>query len=293
MNKKVKTGLWAAVYLLLIIGVILAASAWHAWTGGETDGESIAENTEDTTISEESVMEEDPLEKEIDFDSLQKENADIYAYIEIPEAGVSVPIVNYEVSTAQSAEDTAAQEDVTQSAEEAAAQEDVTESTEEAAAQEEAVQTASEEAAADAKQKGVVYTENYNALTFEDQNTVIKGSSEDEDALFGGLLNYEDTTFFRVNPYVYIYLPGETRVYEIFAAVLFDEREIMTSYDFTDPLGEQAFIMDIFSMAGEHNHFWQECAVAAEDQLLTLSTPSTENLNSNWIVVAVLRDIEY
>ena len=101
--------------------------------------------------------EEKKIDIPVDFDSLQKENPDIYAWITIPDTVIDYPIV-------QSSEDNAYY--LNHSAEK--------------------TDSAS----------GAIYSENYNKKNFDDPITLLYGHNMKDGSMFAGLHKYEEDTYF-------------------------------------------------------------------------------------------------
>ena len=101
--------------------------------------------------------EEKKIDIPVDFDSLQKENPDIYAWITIPDTVIDYPIV-------QSSEDNAYY--LNHSAEK--------------------TDSAS----------GAIYSENYNKKNFDDPITLLYGHNMKDGSMFAGLHKYEEDTYY-------------------------------------------------------------------------------------------------
>ena len=98
----------------------------------------------------------EPVEIPIDFPSLQAQNPDVYAWIQVPGTEVDYPIL-------QSPDDNGYYLDHDINKSEAAA--------------------------------GAIFTENYNTKTFEDPNTVIYGHDMKNGSMFGTLREFQNQCF--------------------------------------------------------------------------------------------------
>lgn len=149
--------------------------------------EDVYEETREAVKEEQPVQQEEEPETEIpiDFESLWGMNLDIYAWIEIPGTKVDYPIL-------QSATDDSYYLNHNIDGSEG--------------------------------YPGSIYTESYNGKTFEDFNTVIYGHNMKDDTMFGDLHKYEDSAFMKENSQVIIYTPEKILTYQIFAAVVYDDR---------------------------------------------------------------------
>lgn len=194
------------------------------------------------------TQQEDPAHNQVDFDELQKINPDVYAWIQIPGTNINYPILQ-----------------------------SVTE-----------VDDYYLNTTIDGKDgyPGSIYTEKYNSTSFTDPVTVVYGHNMKEGTMFAELHKYTDKAFFDSNPYIYIYLPDKTLKYQIFAAVAFDDRYILGSYNFQDKTDFQKYLDELrSSIDGNVN---QDVQVSQESKILTLSTCISEYPDQRWLVNATL-----
>lgn len=195
----------------------------------------------------------EPVEIPIDFKSLQAQNPDVYAWIQVPGTEIDYPIL-------QNAEDNGYYLDHDINKTEAAA--------------------------------GAIFTENYNTKTFEDPNTVIYGHDMKNGSMFQSLHRYMDRSFFDSNRDVTIYLPDKILHYKIFAAYLYDNRHLLMSFDFWNKEEYQQYLNNIFSMRDMNSFVDTSMEVTNEDKILTLSTCYAGISTQRYLVQAVLVSID-
>ncbi len=188
----------------------------------------------------------------IDFDALTAINPDIYAWIEIPGTRVDYPIAQSPTNDYYYLNHT--------------------------------IEGAE-------GYPGSIYTERKNHKDFSDFNTLIYGHDMNDGSMFKGLHDYEDLTFMQENPYVYIYRPEGRLTYRIFAAVVYDDRHILLTYDFSKDEDRQAFL-DSLDTGDERNVFDDSVEVTADDRIITLSTCIGDESTHRFLVGAVLTDEE-
>lgn len=83
---------------------------------------------------------------------------------------------------------------------------------------------------------GCIYTEGtYNTKDFTDANTVMYGHKMKNGSMFAGLHDYREEAFFEENPYIFVYTPEKAYGYEIFAAIQIDDRHILAGYNLDFP----------------------------------------------------------
>ncbi|MDD2981677.1 MAG: class B sortase [Hespellia sp.] len=205
---------------------------------------------EDYNKMQEEIVEQadDPYQNTIDFVTLQKQNEDIYAWIKVPGTNIDYPVLQ----SVTEADDYYLNTTV------------------------------------DGKQgyPGSIYTEKYNSPSFTDPVTVMYGHDMKNGTMFSELHSYEDRAFFDANPYIYIYTPTSTLKYQVFAAVAFDDRYIMGSYNFSSQEDFQSYLDELrSSIAGNVN---MDVPVSMESRILTLSTCVADNSSQRWLVNATL-----
>lgn len=250
------------VIIIIVAAVFLTAGAAigviYFFGGQEQPTETVskpekadAEQAEkDYQVLQGEVVEksQDPYESKINFEELQKLNQDAYAWIQIPGTNIDYPILQ----TAVEADDYYLNRTI------------------------------------DGKvgYPGSIYTEKYNSTSFADPVTIVYGHNMKEGTMFADLHKYTDKAFFDSNPYIYIYLPDKTLKYQIFAAVAFDDRYILGSYNFLDKDDFQKYLDELrSSIDGNVN---SDIEVTQDSKILTLSTCIGEYPEQRWIVNATL-----
>ena len=144
-----------------------------------------AKTEEPETVEAEPEEEKEPLDIPVDFEALQAENPDIYAWITIPGTNVDYPILQLEGDNGYYLNHS--------------------------------VDGAGSIA-------GAIFTEDYNSKDFTDPNTIIYGHNMKNGSMFRTLHNYSDREFFDNNRDITIYMPDKILHYTIFAAYLYDSR---------------------------------------------------------------------
>lgn len=199
------------------------------------------------------VSEEPTVEIPIDFQKLQEENADIYAWIQIPGTKIDYPVLQHGYDDGFYLNHTA-------------------------------------DGAYGAV--GSIYTERQTAKDFSDFNTVMYGHNVPNGTMFRGLHQYEDAQYLKEHPEIIIYTPDAKRVYTIFAAVVYEDRHILNTFDFTKVSHRQEFLDSVLQSRNMANQFREDISVTPEDRILTLSTCIKTQRDKRYIVGAVLTNEE-
>lgn len=243
--------------LLLIAVVCTGVVVAYLWTEQRNKDiytklqEEVGELPEVKT-EEEAEPEADPgVEIPIDFASLQALNPDIYAWIQIAGTNINYPIL-------QSAEDDSYY----------------------------LMRTAERQEG----YPGSIYTESCNQKDFMDFNTLIYGHDMADGSMFQNLHNYADAAYMESHPDVVIYTPEKMLTYRIFAAVVYDDRHIMKSFDFHFTSERQRFLDTIYSARNMSNVIRDDITVDENSRIITMSTCMTGQDDKRFIVGAVLID---
>lgn len=198
----------------------------------------------------ETEQEKEKPEIPIDFDALQKENSEIYAWIQIPDTEIDYPIAQRIGDDSYYLNHTI----------------DGTEGL-----------------------PGSIYTETQTSTDFSDFNTVIYGHKMKNGTMFGTLTQYADPDYMASHPQIFIYTPEHIFTYEVFAAVTYDNRHILNSFDFSSQKGRQEYLDSIQSVRNFSTHFRDDLMATTEDRILTLST-CNGNDDQRFLLEAVLKD---
>lgn len=188
-------------------------------------------------------------QKNLDWEKLQRVNADIYAWIYIPGTDIDYPVLqhssddsyylNYNLNGTKG-------------------------------------------------YPGCIYTERANSREFTDFDTVLYGHNMRNDSMFAELHEYEKQDFLDENPYVYIYTGDKVFVYEILTAYKTDDAHILNTNDFSTDAGRVSYLETIAAEAQNGIHTNGQAALSVDSHLLTLSTCVGKDSDKRFLVQAVL-----
>ena len=252
----IKNGFVPGVFAILaVICVLVGGTQWYGINSGGKEYERIQNNaaiavTDDTaqeaskTASTSMSASSDSYDSAggggreqvpIDFESLQKECPDAYAWIRIPGTAIDYPVCQmvegdqgfYLNHGADKSEDYA----------------------------------------------GAIYSENYNSRDFNDPVTVLYGHDMSNGTMFKDLHLFEDRAFFDKNREVLIYLPEKVIHYKIFAAYNYNDNHLLLNNEnFEDPVIFDEFLQDILSQRSMSGFVDQNTQLNRSSRILTLST---------------------
>ena len=193
-------------------------------------------------------------ERVIDFAALQsEENEHVYAWIYIPNTNVDYPILQHPEDP-----DYYLRRDIK----------------------------------GDSATAGCIFTQYYNKKDFNDNNTVIYGHNMKNGTMFKTIHYYEDSQFFEENPYIYIYTPTDTRVYQVFAAYEYSDAHLLLNFDMNDDASFGKYLEGLADINGSKDHFNWEIGVTSEDKIITLSTCVANKATNRYLVQAKLIAVE-
>lgn len=127
----------------------------------------------------------------------------------------------------------------------------------------------------DAVFAGCLYTESCNSTDWTDPITVIYGHNMRNQTMFYDLHKFADQEFFDNHKYFYIYSEDCIRVYEVFAAITYDDRRVIDYFNLNDKDCFQKYIDDLKSGCLEGYQgglIRQETEVNSNSRIVTLQT---------------------
>ncbi len=139
---------------------------------------------------------------------------------------------------------------------------------------------------------GSIFTQNYNNKDFNDNHTVIYGHNMKNGSMFKTLHYYMEEGFLEENPYIYIYLEDETRVYQIYGAYEYSDLHLLLNYDTEDETVFANYIAEIEGLSDSVGFFNRELELGSEDKIITLSTCIGGKPDKRYLVQAKLIAVE-
>ena len=248
MNRK--KSLWVIIAVVAVVGIV--AGCVYLWLAGRrTDlpDDVISHTTQPTEgqPSQTPELAEDP----VNWEKLHQITEDIYAYIEMPEANISYPIV-------QRAEDDSyyLRRDVY----------------------------------GNYSVPGTIFTEySYNNTDFEDPVTLVYGHAIISDgSMFGSLQSYMQSTTIDDSSRFTIYLPGRQLNYQIFAAIPHDKSHILYYNDFTQEEVFTSFFQKALESRSLYSNVNPDYAPEYGDRVVILSTCLNGETEQRYVVMGKL-----
>ena len=106
-------------------------------------------------------------------------------------------------------------------------------------------------------------------------------------SMFAGLHKYSDEDYMKKHQEITVYTADHIMTYQVFAAVVYDNRHILNTIDFQDATQFQSFLDSLKNARNLNNVYDDTVTVTTDDRLLTLSTCNS-NSEQRFIVEAVL-----
>lgn len=251
---------WKVLYILLVIGCLLCIGGMLWYLQADQQEEEIAEQKQEEIV-EQFVSEEAEVELAelpIDFEGLQEINPEIYAWIEVPGTKINYPILQHE------GEDQSFY--------------------------------LTRDMYGERSQAGSIYTEDYNNKDFQDYHTVLYGHNMKNGSMFHNVRYFAEREFFDEHHELFIYMPGKILRYEIITCYEYDDRHLLSLFDYDDKEGFAKYIEEIMNPRSMYTMVREGQEVTIEDKLVTLSTCIANKPNNRRLLQAVLveeLDAEY
>lgn len=150
-------------------------------------------------------------EKTLDWEALRSKNADIYAWIYVPDTGVDYPVVQHPTDNSY---------------------------------------YLNHNLDGSKGYPGCIYTENFNRRDFTDIHTVLYGHNLKDKTMFSTLHNFEDQELFQKDHYIYLYTEDAVFVYRIFAAYEFSSIHLLDNFDYANAYVYEDYLRQIRQAAG-------------------------------------------
>lgn len=188
-----------------------------------------------------------------DFDSLQKDNPDIYAWITVPGTSIDYPVLRNDDDTYYLNHDQARRYST----------------------------------------GGAIFTETaYNSDTFDDPVTVIYGHRMNDDTMFGMLQKFYSSAENLENySTIMIYTPERGYRYRIFAAVPYGDAHILAGNDCANPRDYKRLVSGLLSIHGPGSAVSPDYSINYDHKLLILSTCYKGDITRRFLVCSYLEEI--
>lgn len=237
----------AVLFLCLAAGGI-AVFRWKEQRDARIQKDEYTQMRQGQTLGQITAQETDLFQAiPVDFQSLQKENPDIYAWITIPGTEIDDPVLQ-----SGEADDTYLTHDASGAENDA----------------------------------GAIYSEQENQKDFSDMLTVLYGRSSVAGGRFADLFQYEDQTFLEEHPLITVYTPDKVIWYQIFAAYRYDDRHLLKSFDCSDQAVYNAYIKGILEQRNLYACIDSQASPQWPQKILTLSTGHPSGDDYRYLVQA-------
>lgn len=238
--------------LVIAFGVSVFLAGYYGEYAGDTISPAATLDLSQDSVADEVKYRDESGEIKIDFELLQAQNPDIYAWITVPGTGIDYPVLQKSGT------------------------EDIYDN-----------YYLDHKADLSEGLPGAIYTQPVNSRDFKDSVTVLYGHNMKNGGMFSSLHEFEDRDFFEKNRQIIIYTPDNTFVYEIFAAADFSDVLIPYEYDFNDDSEILRYLEDVEECRG---NFRNETEVLKSDKILTLSTCYSGRDENRLLIQAVLTE---
>ncbi len=134
---------------------------------------------------------------------------------------------------------------------------------------------------------GSIYSESLNSKDFSDPVTLLYGHNMRNGSMFQNLHLFEDKAFFDEHPYLFVYTPEGTLIYEIVSAGVTDNRHILYAYDFSDEEVFADYLQNMKEVSNMGTYVREDVELTTDSRILIMSTCVGNNQAARYIVQAV------
>ena len=138
---------------------------------------------------------------------------------------------------------------------------------------------------------GSIYTNPIEGKDFATFNTVIYGHNMRDGSFFGSLRNFRDPEYLGEHRQIEIFTDEQKHVYDIFAVVVYGDRNIGDDFD-DGSVDDRAAFLETLKHGGEGSILLDDIEVGTSSRLVTLSTCISDMHDNRLILVAAERDAE-
>ena len=201
-----------------------------------------------TGITTPSDIDTNIADNPVDFDTLTKQNPDIYSWIYIPNTNINYPVC-------QSAVDDNFYLD--------------------------------HDIYMNYSYPGAIYSQICNKKDYSDRVTVLYGHNMADGSMFADLHKFENSEFFSKNKNIFVYTKGHKLTYVIVSAFVYDDRHIMNSFDFSDDKVFSDYLEMIENPRSVSKNVREGLELTVDDKMIVLSTCLNSG-NGRYLVQGVL-----
>lgn len=186
-----------------------------------------------TEITSPSEIDVEKAENPIDFDSLIKQNPDIYSWIYVPDTNINYPVCRHSTD-----DNFYLDHDIY----------------------------------GNYSYAGAIYSQFCNSRDFNDRVTVLYGHNMADGSMFADLHKFKDKEFFDTNKYFYVYTEDRKLTYEVVSAFVYDDRHIMNTFDFSDDRVFEDFLDMILNPRSVNSNTREGVDLDINSNIIVLST---------------------
>ncbi len=202
-----------------------------------------------TAKASETFTESIKYKSPIDFDKLQKDSKDIFAWINIEGTDISYPVLFHNGDNSYYLR---------------------------------------RDIHGDYDRNGSLFIEDYNKTDLNDPVTIIYGHHMSSGAMFGKLQQiYTNPDTFKKHSKITVYTPDKMLVYRVFCAVPLDNSHILYYNNFNNRLEFEQFFKKVYSTRSFLSVFDETVSVTPDDRVLMLSTCFETDYSRRYVVMAV------
>ena len=138
---------------------------------------------------------------------------------------------------------------------------------------------------------GAVFIEKSNLSDFTNPNTIIYGHHMTDGSMFGELTKFEEPEFFEGHQEFAVYLPYETRTYEIVAAYRYPAVHLLNTFDLSTEEQTAEYCRQVPEFVASYGGYARD-GMELRAPVVTLSTCTSDNRSFRFLVQGWLADVK-
>ncbi len=243
---------WVVILLcVLALAVIVVALVFTVNKKQSTEGKQYLEEIIEQHLDPPAdIKEGEDIPNPIDFDKLKLLNTDIYAWLDVPGTVISYPVLQHPKDDSYY---------ITHSYD------------------------------GSSSYYGAIFSQAiYNKNDFSDSATVLYGHNMRNGTMFATLSQYTNEEYFKEHNIFYIYMPDKVLKYQVFAAIPFDNRNILHSWDCTQRNQYWNLVQTILNTRSMDSYIDREIDVNMYDKIVILSSCYPGDSSRRYLVIGKL-----
>lgn len=139
---------------------------------------------------------------------------------------------------------------------------------------------------------GTIFSQSLNKRDFSDPVTVLYGHNMLNGSMFASLHNFENEDFFNKNNTIFVYTKDKLLTYLVYAAYTYDDRHILYSFNMNNEAALKSYQETTLDPRAVDARVRKGVTLDKDSKILTLSTCTNGGGETRYLVQGVLVDVK-